>query len=636
MTSDRKNFNWFFQELKRRHVLRVVAMYAPGAFILLEVMDIITPALSLPPWTVTMTIIVLAVGFPVTIVLSWIFDITPEGVIKTGDIESSSETESLSKPGRRRLRGSDVVIAVLVVVVGFLIYPKIFSKDKLSGIRDQDGKISVAILPFENLAGDTAYNVWQGGFQNLLITTLSNSEEISVRQYQAVKSVLEDNKSINYASLTPALANDLANKLETKTLILGNILKAGNSIRVNAQLVDAETEEIYKTYLVEGDSEDDFFEMADSLSGLIKNFIEIKSITDQYNSLATRSVSFTRSSQAFKYYIHGFDAFMELKMKSAAEWFAKAIEADSSFITPYVFSAYTYSLMGNNRQSRFFCKTAHKKRDGLAMEERLLIDQLYAYYFETPNEEITYLNQLVEIDELNPLYWQQLGFAHYKLFEYEEALVNFEQALDITKKWGVEYRNPFIYFIMGNAYHKTGDHENEEEILELGLSLFPNNYIMLQFQAICALSMGEMKEANEILSSYKYVRKNIIHCTEAMITGGLGHIYKEAGMLDEAEKQYRHLLELQPRNPNAMNNLAWFLIDKDVNVDEGVELLDEALKLQPDNWYFLDSKGWGLYKQGKYEEALKILKDAWEHKPIYHHASYLKIQEVERTVASLN
>ncbi len=636
MKSDRKNFTWLFQELKRRQVLRVIAMYAPGAFILLELMDIITPALALPPWTVTMTIVILAIGFPVTVVLSWIFDITPEGVKKTVDVESSSETESPSEPGRRKLKASDIVIAALIIVVGVLIYPKIFSQDKLAGIRDQDGKISVAVLPFENLAGDTTYNVWQGGFQNLLIATLSNSEEISVRQYQAVKSVLENNKNINYASLTPALARNLANKLETKTLILGNILKAGNRIRINAQLVDAETKEIYKTYLVEGESENAFFTMADSLSGLIKNFVEIKSITDQYNSPVIRGTSFTNSSEAFKYYIHGFDAFMELEMGPAVEWFSKAIETDSSFITPYVWSAYTYSLMGDNRQSRHWCKTAYKKRDGLDVEDKLILDQLNANYFETPNEELIYLNQLVEVDKLNPIYWQMLGLAYYKIFEYEEALANFEQAIEITNKWGVVYRNPFIYFLMGNAYHKTGDHVKEEEILALGLDLFPNHLYIIQFQAICALSQGETDKANSILSNYKYIRKDIIHCTEAMISAGLGYIYTEVGVLDEAEKQYRHLLELEPKNPSAINNLAWFLIENDVNVDEGVELLDKALDLQPNNWYFLDSKGWGLYKQGKYEEALKLLKDAWEHKPIYNHASFLQIQEVEQTLASLN
>ena len=99
------------------------------------------------------------------------------------------------------------------------------------------------------------YNIWQGGFQNLLISTLSNSEELSVRKYQAVNDVLNNNNEINLASLSSTLASELADKLDTRTLILGNLLRAGTKIRINAQLVDAETEEIYKTYQIDGDSE---------------------------------------------------------------------------------------------------------------------------------------------------------------------------------------------------------------------------------------------------------------------------------------------------------------------------------------------------------------------------------------------
>ena len=80
-------------------------------------------------------------------------------------------------------------------------------------------------------------------------------------------------------------------------------------IRINAQLVDAETEEIYKTYQVDGDSENDLFILADSLSWMIKNYIEIKKISDQYNSPEIQGNSITNSSEAFKNYIRGWDAF---------------------------------------------------------------------------------------------------------------------------------------------------------------------------------------------------------------------------------------------------------------------------------------------------------------------------------------
>ena len=85
-----------------------------------------------------------------------------------------------------------------------------------------------------------------------------------------------------------------------------------------------------------------------------------------------------------------------------------------------------------------------------------------------------------------------------------------------------------------------------------------------------------------------------------------------------------------------MNNLAWFLIDNDINLEEGVDLADNALTKLPGNWALLDTKGWGLYKQGHYEEALNLLKESWDINPSYNHASYLNMQEVEKTVAGLN
>ena len=199
------------------------------------------------------------------VVISWIFDITPDGISKTESLEEVAEQDIAPIPGKRKLKVSDVIIFVLIVAVFILLYPKIFRNDKFKDIRDEDDRISISVMPFGNLSGDTLYNVWQGGFQNLLITTLSNSSELSVRQYQTVYSILEDKKDENYSSLTPSLARELASKLDTRTFIIGNILKAGNKIRINAQLVNAETEEIYRSYEVDGDSEDQIFMIADSL-----------------------------------------------------------------------------------------------------------------------------------------------------------------------------------------------------------------------------------------------------------------------------------------------------------------------------------------------------------------------------------
>ena len=85
-----------------------------------------------------------------------------------------------------------------------------------------------------------------------------------------------------------------------------------------------------------------------------------------------------------------------------------------------------------------------------------------------------------------------------------------------------------------------------------------------------------------------------------------------------------------------MNNLAYFLIDKDRNINEGLELVDKALKLNPDNYNYLDTKGWGLYKQGKYKEALEILQKSWDlrrEKAVYNHEAFLHLEAAKKAVA---
>ena len=96
------NFSIFWQELRRRKVIKATAMYAATAFIIMEAADIMLPRLGLPDWTVTFLIVVLITGFPVTLIFSWIFDITPKGVEKTENIIRTliGAKESLEKGGR--------------------------------------------------------------------------------------------------------------------------------------------------------------------------------------------------------------------------------------------------------------------------------------------------------------------------------------------------------------------------------------------------------------------------------------------------------------------------------------------------------------------------------------------------------
>ena len=630
MPKAKSRLSRFVTELQRRGVLKVIAMYAASAFIVLQLVDILAPALSLPRWIVTIVIILLAIGFPIVGILSWIFDITPQGLKKTEDIDFEDSKEENSVKQRRRFKTSDGIIIVLLLIVVILIYPKIFGNDQFKSIRDSDGKISVAVLPFTNVTGDSIYNIWSGGIQNLLINTLSDSRELSVRQYQSINNLVTQKMDLNTASFAPSFAKDIAKDLEAKTFVQGNILKAGQHIRVNASLMDSGTGEIYKTFQIDGIKEDDLFNIADSLSGLIRNYIEIRKIIDEENKLESRGIASTHSSDAFKFYILGFNALMEIELETAAEWFVRSIEEDSMFISPYIMLAYTYQSLGWNRASKSICDMVSDKSEDASLEQKLIIKQLNAFFYGTPEEEIKYFKQLVEIDELNPLYWHLLGAAHYRIMEYEDAIRNWEQAIEIPQEWGTHFHNPYIYFLMGHVHHELEEHKKEEKILDLGLEYFPDNFMIVQFQAICAFSQGEIAEGNRLIDKYVSMRKQTLVCTEAMISSGVGYIYSETGFNNKAEEFYRTSVEKEPENLSWKNNLAYFLIEKEINIKEGIEIMTKILEQDPHNPLFLDTQGWAYYKLGEIEKAKELLKEAWDNRNMYNHEIFLHLQEVTK------
>lgn len=152
----------FWQELKRRKVFGVVTTYSATAYIIIEVANNLAIPLNLPDWFVTLILIILLIGLPIVVILSWIFDFTPQGIKKTESLEESEETEIQIKPVKRRLRSSYVLNAILIVAVLVLAYPKLFKHNTLENLRAK-GRITVAVMPFQNMTNDTIWYVWQDG-----------------------------------------------------------------------------------------------------------------------------------------------------------------------------------------------------------------------------------------------------------------------------------------------------------------------------------------------------------------------------------------------------------------------------------------------------------------------------------------
>ena len=635
MSKNKNLFLRFWQELKRRKVFKVIAMYAGTAFVIVQVVDILTNRLNLPPWIASLAIILLSAGFPVVAVSAWIFDLTPEGIKKTESLEESKRKEKVKAPVRRRLKASDIAIGVLAVAVIILAYPKIFKRDTLETLRSK-GKISVAVMPFQNMTNDTTWNVWQDGIQNELISSLTNTEELKVRQTESTKNLLLGKGLTSYASITPSVAGNISQKLETDVFVYGSIKEAGKSIRVNAQLIDSKTGDIFASFQIDG-IPDNIIPLIDSLSADVKKFLLISVLQKTFPYVQH---AITNSPEALKYYIYGINAGSKFDWKTAREWLSKATAEDSNFIPARIALATTYSNWMYNpdvdvdKQKKLMLEL-YKKRDLMSRIDKLTVELVYAQLFQTPVEQIKYSRQLLEIDDQQPDFWELLGYLYFQMSQYDKAATYFEKEFEVYKKWGIKPKWVWNYTNFGDFYHKTGQYRKEKRLYKKAERDFPDNPEIINKQAILALSTGNTKDANKYIEELKSVWKSNL-TSDADIAEYLGLIYWFGSVTDKAEEYLRQALELEPENHWKLNAIGWFLIDKNLNINEGLELIDKALKISPDSFWLIENKGMGLYKQGKYKEALDLLQKSWDLRmknEFYNHEAFLNLEAAKKAVA---
>ena len=553
------------------------------------------------------------------------------------DVKKAERVEVLEKPANlsKRKLLSGIVALTILIIAAILAYPKIFKRDTLERLKSSGERISVAVMPFQNMTNDTIWNIWQDGIQNELITNLSNySEELIVRQIESITGLLQSKGLTDYASITPVNASKISQKLDANVFIYGSIKQAGSKIRINAQLINSQTEEVYKSFPLDGTAEN-ILHTIDSLSRMVKNFLIIskleKEVTPDFKNLAS-----TNSPEAYKYFISGKNAFLRRDYPTARNLLLQAANIDSNFILVIFQVAVAYGNQGMYEDAKKWCLKLYAKMDQMTMQYKTWTNWIYSYYFGTQYEAIKYLKQLLEFDDQSPLIYYNIGDAYNSLFQYDKAIPEFEKALEIYNKWDSKPLWVYSYTALGYAYHKTGQWKREKELYKKAEKDFPNDPDLIYMQAVMSLTEMDTITANRYIEKYKSILKDN-SSSETDINTGLAYIYSEAGIIDKAEKYFRQALSLEPKYAWRLNNLSWFLIDKGRNINEGLELIERALQLSPENYYYLHTKGWGLYKQGKYKEAFDILQKSWDlrmQNAIYDHSAFIHLEEVKKAVAS--
>jgi adenylate cyclase len=619
-----------WQELKRRKVFGIVTTYAATAYIIIEVTNNLAIPLHLPDWFASMELIILVIGLPVVIILSWIFDFTPQGIKKTGSYEEAIKEESAVKPAKKRLRPSYVLNAVLLIAVIVLAYPRIFKLHSLENLRTKGG-ISVAVMPFQNLTNDTIWDIWQSGIQDELITSLTFSDELKVRQKETTNTLLKSKGLTNYASIAPDVGSMISKKLDADVFIHGSIKQAGETVRLNAQLINSSNEEIYKSFQIEGKSEN-ILHLTDSLSDMVRNCLIITKLIKNLASYEQRLPS-TNSSEAFRCYLMGEVARSKRDYAGARKLFSQALAIDSNFHIINLLLSATCINEGLYEEAKEWSIKAYAKKDQMSPKARLVTERNHAGFFGTPYDELNLLRQYLEIDNQFPGTYYDIGLIYYTMYQYDKAIPEFEKALELYDNMDVKPWWIFNYSLLSYAYHATGQYRKEKKLFKKADKDFPDDPAMIWQKTMLSLAEGDTATANILIDKYKTLRKER-SWSEASIAYSIGEVYKEAGYLDKAEEYHRLEVALEPNNPDRLWDLGWFLIDKDRNVDEGLKLVDKALELRPDFYWYLDAKGWGLYKQGKFNEALKYIEKCIDLSPSYRHNVHLHLEAAKKAVVN--
>ena len=623
----------FWEELKRRKVVRVITMYAGAAFIIMEAADIMLPRLGLPDWIVTLIIILLIIGFPVAVILSWIYDFTPEGWEKTKPAEAKEE--AIIEPLRRKFRVSDGVIILLVVIVCIFLYPKIFKKDKFEDLRNEDGRITLAVMSFENLTGDSTLNFWQRGISEILINDLGASKELLVASSLTLSEVHKSMRVKYSSSLLPAVANETAEKLKSRIYITGKYQQTKDKLRLMVNVVDTEERSILWTHRIDGNLLTDYLQLADSMSVMLKNYLEIEAIKADVDYDFREA--FVESSEAYRFYIEGIDLLLNEEYELATIQFQNALEIDSTFVMASFYMA--WAILYSSYQIEDVTKWISKAYQNIEEIPGLYQNWLgiwHSFFISKDIEEILrYCNLLSNSDTKSRLILLDAAFTYQNFGLNEEAINLYERIMEISEEWGKNWENIVFYrgspvFGGPNAYHELGMHDRENELYQIGLELFPDDIDIISRQAICTLSKGDsinaMTYINKLIPLFKKDGDQ-----EKDIAFHLAIIYESAKMFDMAEKEYLKALALNPGDSWITYSLIQMMIFNDIKTEKAYKMLQDMLNKYPDRIYFIGLKGIYSFKQGEIEEAYRLLK---QHIEIYSFtALYVPIiREIEQAM----
>src|SRR6184192_317912 len=567
------NLQNFFAELKRRNVYKVAVAYAIVGWLLVQVATQVFPFFEIPNWAVRLVVLAIVIGFPIALVLAWAFELTPEGLKRTEDVDLAAAAQ------RPRHRAWIVVVIIAgAMSLGLFMFGRYGFREKKSVLNETSAK-SIAVLPFVNMSADKADEYLSDGVSEELITALSKIAGLQVKARTSSFAFKGRNEDIQ----------KIAELLHVSHLLEGSVARAGNKLRITAQLIQASDGNHLWSDTYDREMQD-IFAVRSEVAQQVAATLKIRLLGEEKKRLDQKP---TENIEAYNLYRQGryyADKFSQDGFKKAIGFYQQAIEKDPRFALAYAGMADTYVLAADfyipPREAFSKAKEAalkaievdetlaeahaslgfvhfHYDWDWAAAEKEFkraltLNPQsaqahlLYTEYLAGMgryDEAYSQGRRALELDPLSISARWSLGWASLHAGRSDDAIQQFSKAAELDPN------NAWVRLYLGRAYLSKGMGQRGIEEMETAQRLEPDHPMVLAFLGYGYAVTGRRADALKSLQTLDEIEKKhyVSRISRVYVYAGLGDKDKAFEWLEKAYQERSDLLAWFRKDPESKN-----------------------------------------------------------------------------------
>jgi TolB-like protein len=482
--------NDFFAELQRRHVYKVGAAYAVAGWLLVQIATQVFPFFDVPNVAVRWVVIAVVGGFPVALVLAWLFDLTPKGIVRADSLPASGEAPLAQRERRgvdRMLNyvlGSLLMLAVGYVVLDHTLLRRSADTQTAGGANNK----SIAVLPFENLSDDHANAYFATGIQDEILTRLAKIGALKV---------ISRTSTQHFAS-SPDNLPEIAAKLGVAAILEGSVQRAGETVHVNVQLIRAATDEhlwaeSYNRKL------DDIFAVQSEVAQAVADALSAKLTGAEKRQLALKPTS---NQQAYEAYLRALvhEGRFTQSLTDLQDWagaYEEAVRLDPDFALAWagLSRAYTewYYDSDTTPQRLQLAKAALDQALRLAPDAAETLEALGLYHYWGLGDYDAALNAYSDALKRKPnasSILASMGAVRRRQGHWEEALALQQRAA------ALDPLNSLIDFNLTLTCRALRHFDEAQQVVASGLAANPDDVPLLGERVYTEQARGDLHAAH--------------------------------------------------------------------------------------------------------------------------------------------